>query len=44
MAGGKAQKKTVNKANHGFKKGQNVFVTHKPSSPYAFVSVSATKP
>jgi hypothetical protein len=43
-AGGKTQTKSVNKPNHGFKKGQVVFVTHKSTSPYTFVSVSATKP
>ncbi|AGE49600.1 hypothetical protein ATCVCan0610SP_775L [Acanthocystis turfacea Chlorella virus Can0610SP] len=44
MAGGKTQRKTVNKANHGFKQGQTVFVVHKREAPYAFVSVSATRP
>jgi hypothetical protein len=39
-AGGKAQKKYVNKINHGFKVGQSVKVTVKPPS-FAFVSVSA---
>lgn len=43
-AGGKVQRKTVNKVNHGFKKNQNVFVVHKSAAPYAFVSVSATRP
>ncbi|AGE59868.1 hypothetical protein ATCVTN60342_739L [Acanthocystis turfacea Chlorella virus TN603.4.2] len=44
MAGGRTQRKTVNKINHGFRKGQSVFVVHKRAAPYAFVSVSATKP
>jgi hypothetical protein len=43
-AGGKTQTKSVNKPNHGFKKGQTVYVLHKSASPYAFVSVSAKKP
>jgi hypothetical protein len=41
MAGGKSQTKSVNKSNHGFKKGQTVKVTHNSTPPYAFVSVSA---
>ncbi|ABT16783.1 hypothetical protein ATCV1_Z649L [Acanthocystis turfacea chlorella virus 1] len=44
MAGGKTLRKTVNKVNHGFKNGQTVYVVHRRAAPYAFVSVSATKP